>query len=201
MLLDRHADRAYAELRRKLCSRRYRTLLAGWKKFLEQSVPRRPRAARALTPIGELAGRRIWKAYRRTLKEGRAIRPDSPAENLHELRKTCKKLRYLLEFFRSLYPPEKLRPLIKQLKGFQDYLGEFQDIHAQIDTLHRFSLEMRKMDSVPTDTLLAMGALLGQLDRRQSALRESFSERFEQFSRNQARFRELFDRHRETAEG
>lgn len=48
------------------------------------------------------------------------------------------------------------------------------------------------------DTLLAMGALL---DRRQSALRESFSERFEQFSRNQARFRELFDRHRETAEG
>lgn len=201
VLLDRHADRAYAELKRQLGSRRYRTLLVGWKKFLEQPVPRRPRAAAALTPVGELANRRIWKVYRRALKEGRAIKPDSPAEDLHELRKTCKKLRYLLEFFRSLYPPEKLRPLIKQIKGFQDHLGEFQDIHAQIDTLHRFSLEMRDMDSVPTDTLLAMGALLSQLDRRQSALRESFSERFEQFSRNQARFRELFDRHRETAEG
>jgi CHAD domain-containing protein len=199
--LERHAGLAHEELARQLASRRYRRLLADWTKFLEQPVPRRPHAARALTPIGELADRRIWKTYRRALKEGRAIRPDSPAESLHELRKTCKKLRYLLEFFRSLYPPDRLKQLIKQLKGLQDYLGEFQDIHAQIDTLHRFSLEMRDMNSVPTDTLLAMGALLGHLDRRQTALRERFSEHFEQFSRNHTHFKELFARHRATAEG
>ena len=201
LFLERHADMAYAELSRQLGSQRYRTLLTGWKKFLDQPVPCRPRAACALMPIGELADRRIWKVYRRALKQGRAIRPDSPAENLHELRKTCKKLRYLLEFFRSLYPPDRLKQLIKQLKGLQDYLGKFQDTHAQIDTLHRFSLEMRDMNSVPTDTLLAMGALLGHLDRRQTELRESFSERFEQFARNQARFREFFARQQEIAQG
>lgn len=201
--LQQNAENAHVELARKLSARRYRTLLASWRKFLETPVPKRPRAVHALRPIGTLADRRIWKTYRRVLKQGRAIRPDSPAESFHELRKTCKKLRYLLEFFQSLYPPEKVRPLIKLLKGLQDQLGAFQDIHAQIDTLHQFSLTMRRMALVPTDTLLAMGALIGQLDGHQKALRESYAERFDEFTQagNQARFRQLFARQRKTEDG
>ena len=38
------------------------------------------------------------------VKMGTAIDDDSPAEDLHELRKVGKELRYLLEFFASLYP-------------------------------------------------------------------------------------------------
>ena len=39
------------------------------------------------------------------LRDGGAITPASPPESLHELRKRCKELRYLLEFFGSLYDP------------------------------------------------------------------------------------------------
>ena len=68
--------------------------------------------------------------YRRVLKERRAIADDSPAEDLHELRKSCMKLRYLLEFFRSLYPRKQERALILKLKVLLDNLGNLQDLEV-----------------------------------------------------------------------
>ena len=65
------------------------------------------------------------------MKEGEAIDDDSPARALHDLRITCKKLRYLLEFCQSLYPPKEIERLIKSLKTFQNVLGEFQDTELQ----------------------------------------------------------------------
>ncbi|HSQ57152.1 MAG TPA: CHAD domain-containing protein, partial [Gemmata sp.] len=103
------------------------------------------------------ASRRIWKLYRRVLREGAAITPASPPEAIHDLRKTAKKLRYLMEFFRSLYPTDKIGPLVKILKGLQDHLGAYQDVHVQIGQLRQFSAELRQADA-PTETLLALGA-------------------------------------------
>ncbi len=53
----------------------------------------------ATMPIGELAGERIRKVYRRMVQMGRAIDDSSPPEAYHELRKKGKELRYLLELF------------------------------------------------------------------------------------------------------
>ena len=61
----------------------------------------RPDAAR---PVADVAGERIAKVYRQMVKMGSAIDDDSPHEALHDLRKKGKELRYLLEFFASLYP-------------------------------------------------------------------------------------------------
>ena len=101
---------------------------------------------------------------------------------------------YLLEFFRLLYPPEEVNRPIKHLKRLQDYLGDFQDVHARIGMLQAISHEMREDKAVPTDALLAMGVLLSVLDRRQAKLREDFPEHFEPFTRarNRQRFRALF---------
>jgi CHAD domain-containing protein len=194
--LERHASLVHADMARQLHSRKYRKLLADWRKFLAAPCPKRPSAANAAIPIETLANLRIWKLFRRVIKEGRSIHPETPAEHIHELRKTCKKLRYLLEFFRPLYPPEDINRPIKQLKKLQDYLGEFQDVHARIDMLKRISQAMRDDRTVSTDTILALGVLLGSLEKRQKKLRGEFSERFEPFAgnSNRARFRELFRR-------
>ena len=69
------------------------------------------------------------------VKMGRAIDDDSPAEDLHELRKVGKELRYLLEFFASLYPADVVKPFVKTLKGLQDQLGRFQDREVQANAL------------------------------------------------------------------
>jgi len=192
--LEHHADLAHAELARQIHSPRYRALLADWRKFLSAPSPRRPTAPQALAPIKEIADGRIWKLFRRALKQGRAITPDTPAEPIHALRKTCKKLRYLLEFFRGLYPADEINRPIKQLKKLQDYLGDFQDVHARIGMLQGVSHEMRKDSTVSTEALLALGVLLAALDRRQDKLRGAFPEHFDPFAhpRNRARFRQLF---------
>ena len=75
---------------------------------------------------------------------GKAIDDDSPAEDLHELRKVGKELRYLLEFFASLYPPEVVKPFVKTLKGLQDQLGRFQDHEVQANALRELAPEVKR---------------------------------------------------------
>jgi len=192
--LENHCDFAHGELTRQIHSARYRALLADWRKFLLANSPKNPQAPNALMPIKQIADKRIWKLFRRVLKQGRGICKDTPAENIHELRKTCKKLRYLLEFFRDLYPAEGIDKPIKKLKKLQNYLGDFQDVHARIAMLRGISHEMRKNTTVHTDALLALGVLLANLDNRQSGLRKAFSDHFRPFAhaRNRERFRGLF---------
>lgn len=192
--LERHATLAHRQLAKQLRSRRYALLLGSWRKFLDAPCPKRPSAPLALAPIKTLADRRIWKLFRKVLRQGLAIQPDSPPESIHRLRKTCKKLRYLLEFFRDHYPADEIKTSIKQLKKLQDYLGDFQDAHARIAMLTMIGLEMRQDPEVPTKALLACGMLLHVLHRQQQLLRDTFPRYFKPFakSQNRTRFRLLF---------
>lgn len=187
------AAAAHTQLNRYLESAAYRRLMASWSEFLAAPAPQRPRAEKALVPIGEVADRRIWKLYRRVLNEGGAIGTNDPPERLHDLRKTCKKLRYLMELFRGLYPAVRIGPLVKILKSLQDHLGEYQDAHVQITELRRFAEDLRA-GGAPTDTLLALGALLDGLHKREQNLRAGFEARFAEFAEDshQRRFRQLF---------
>jgi CHAD domain-containing protein len=192
-LLRRRAETSHARLNRYLASAAHRRLIRGWEIFLDTPPPRRPTAARAPLPIHDLASRRIWKLYRRVLREGAAITPASPPEAIHDLRKTAKKLRYLMELFRGLYPADKIGPLVKILKGLQDHLGEYQDVHVQIGQLRQFSAELRRADA-PTETLLALGALLERQYMREKVLRDGFEAAFAEFAEDghRRKFRQLF---------
>jgi CHAD domain-containing protein len=192
--LQRHWQIEQKTMVKALDSARYRRLLSSWRKFLETPVRQRSTLPNARRPVYEIACKRIRRVYKLILKEGRAIEADTPAEALHELRKTAKKLRYLMEFFQSLFPAGRIKRLINILKALQDNLGDFQDFEVQVQTLKRFSEQMVEEDAVPARTLLAMGMLIEGLERRQHQARVEFSERFTAFSLpdNQARFQELF---------
>ena len=172
---------------------RHRRFLDAWERYLERPAPAKPRAPLALTQIDELVGRRIWKLYRRLRREGKAIGPDSPPEHLHELRKTAKKLRYQMEMFQSLFPPDDLRPLLRRLKALQVSLGDYQDLSVQSGHLRDMAGVLREQQA-PTDALLSVGALIGQLLARETALRGECSEQFAEFAAGKARrgFRRLF---------
>jgi CHAD domain-containing protein len=170
------------KLSKTLHSARYQRLIESWRQFLESPVPARPTVANAARPILAVASERTWKMYKRVINEGLAIDDDSPPENVHELRKSCKKLRYLMEFFNSLYPEDKISKLIKALKQLQTNLGDYNDLHVQIDSLEQFSKLMMKHEHPPPETLLAMGTLIESLDQRQKAVRHEFDNRFKQFS-------------------
>lgn len=134
-------------------------------------------------PLGALAGQRLGWAYRRLAKRGAAITDTSPASDLHRLRKRGKELRYLLEFFAALYDSAKAGPLVRDLKGLQDCLGEFQDCEVQTGALRGFAEDLAADGKAPAATLLAMGELTEQLRRRQDAARREFGARFARFAR------------------
>ncbi len=192
--LQKHRKQAHERLLHALDSDRYRNLMADWDAFLNQPLPDHPDASHALLPIERLARRRIRRVYRGILRKGRAITPESPAEALHDLRKQCKKLRYLLEFFQSLFPQEQIKGLIRILKRLQDNLGEFQDTEVQQRRLREFSREMIREGDAGADTLLAMGVLIQNLEHRRNQARKAFARCFARFDnrKHRKRFKTLF---------
>jgi CHAD domain-containing protein len=168
---------AYADLARGLRSARLRRLTSGWRAALADVRPvrRRPTAA-------QLAAERIGAAQRRALAVGRLIHPASPAESLHELRKRCKELRYLVEMFGSLHDPAERWQAVRELKLLQDCLGEFQDAEVQKAEIRAFAAQMMADRSAPAATLLAMGEIAAGLTLRQRQARSEFHGRFAGFA-------------------
>ncbi len=185
-------QKAHKELAKKLRSAKYLTTIYEWEQYLKAHAPLKPVELNAKLTIKQLADRRIWKSYKRVLKEGSAITGESPSEALHELRKSCKKLRYLMEFFQSLYSEDQIKHFIKNLKGLQEVLGNFQDYAVQENTLKLFSEEMLN-NNVHANTLLAMGVLIQNLDTLRGNARKDFSAKFSTFKHeeNHSAFKSL----------
>ncbi len=180
-LLVREQHRASRELARHLRSARYRRLCTEWTRWQADPAPGKlgPRAG---APIGDLADTRIGRVGRRVLRAGADIRADSPSESLHDLRKRCKELRYLVEFFGTFYNRAATDGLVSTLKGLQDNLGEFQDTAVQRTAVDHFAELLLADGAAPATTLLALGRLGGVLEQRQLRARAEFAERFAAFA-------------------
>jgi len=179
-----------------LTARRYRDLVRDWSAFLEGGSEEHPKARNAPRPIRELASRRIRRVFRRMVERGRAIDEDTPAEALHDIRIRGKKLRYLLEFFRSLYEPGAMTALVRELKRLQDNLGDFNDFQVQREALTRYAEEMAAEGLASPGTATAMEHLVARLAQGQAEERRRFADIFDRFASqsNQRTFERLFGR-------
>jgi len=167
-----------------LDSARYRELVAGWERFLAERAgggedPWPAEAARAALSV---ASERIRRRFERVLERGARLDAGSRPEKLHRVRIDCKKLRYLLEFFRSLFPPGEIEPLVKELKRFQDNLGDFNDYSVQQETLSRGAAAMQQQGSAGAASLVLVGRLVEKLEALKQKERARFAKRFARFS-------------------
>lgn len=137
----------------------------------------------------------IWKRYRKVCKLAAIITADTADEQVHELRILCKKLRYLMEFFAPVFPPRKLKLLLKPLKDLQDNLGLFNDYSVQQvalqNVMDHHPSKGRKQDLVLAQSI---GALIAVLHGRQKEEREKVASTFARFDspETQLMFRDLF---------
>lgn len=85
-----------------------------------------PQAATSTKALRETVSKRLRKLYAQSLKSGtdfaRLAEPDR-----HRIRKRLKRLRYLGELMRPLYPAGKVDRFVDALKQLQDALGAYQD--------------------------------------------------------------------------
>jgi CHAD domain-containing protein len=109
-----------------LASRRYGKFKRTWRRNLDRLIAKPGRRG-----LHKPAAKALKKAYRRVIKQVARLQDHIELEAFHELRKRCKRLRYRLDAFRSLYPTEEVQLAIRTLKDFQDALGRINDLHVQ----------------------------------------------------------------------
>ena len=196
--LARRRAREFKALAAAMRAPRFRTLTEHWRKALvevrDAATPPKRRQVRHLT-AAELATTRTTRVFRKVAAQGGAITQDSAPQSLHDLRKRCKELRYLLEFFAPLYDPVAYKKVIGDLKQLQDCLGEFQDSEVQREEIRVLADAMLAERAAPAATLLAMGEIAAKLAEAQAEARADFSRRFARFAgpEGQQRVRTLLD--------
>ena len=192
--LRKKRSKALQKVINGLKSKKYEKILKNWETFLNQPRQDDEAAPNAAIPIVDLACKRIYKKYRSVVKAGNLILEHNEDEMLHVLRIHCKKLRYLMEFFSSLFPRKKINVLIEQLKKLQDNLGDFNDLCVQEEYLLNITKELPATHRRLKKTLVAIGSLVGTLDRERQMVKNAFAETFTDFAspRNKELFKELF---------
>jgi CHAD domain-containing protein len=174
--LDADRAAAHEELATALRSERVVALLRRWSDWLDTRHDPADGGPHADRPVSDVVRRRIEKAQTRLIEHGRAITPATPAEDVHELRKDAKKLRYLLECFGDLLPATPRKAFVKRLKALQDNLGRHQDAEVHVAQLRQAVSELP--EGTAPETYVAIGQLIEQLDEIRQGARDEFAERF-----------------------
>ncbi len=166
---------------------------AGELPVLSDAVEPRPHRLRFVAPLLIYERLNAVQAY-----EGWVTGPDVPLERLHALRIAAKGLRYTLEFFEEILGAEA-RPLIEQIKGLQDHLGDLQDAVVASTLLRDFLTwgtwgpgpsTGGKKRAVSSEPIIAPG-VAAYLAARQAELQELINTFPQTWSRIQAQsFRE-----------
>jgi CHAD domain-containing protein len=195
--IDPAAWQALDPLRRALASRRvharrrlgdalkgerYKSLKEKWAAFAADpgAWGRDPQPS-----LGAIVSSRIGKAYRKVHASGRGIDRHTPNAEIHALRIECKKLRYLLELFGTLYQKKSIDNIVKHLRVLQDVLGDFNDVDVQTHVMndfahHRLGARSRSKQQSP-ETLVATGRMLQHLEYEHEKLRKHFRSAFAKF--------------------
>jgi CHAD domain-containing protein len=172
---------AHAELAAQLSSPRASAAVDAWSEWLDGPVDVTALGDRGLEPLPKTVGRRVRRAHRRMVERGRTIKPSTPAETVHELRKDAKKLRYVIECFGGLYDKAARTAFVSRLKALQDTLGAHQDAEVHANALRTIADDPGRRWSA--DTLMAIGQLVERLEQRRAASRDELADRFGAFDR------------------
>ena len=176
-LLEQRQAAAHVELAEALVDPAGRAFMDEWRRWLADPNCGEQPGAQADEQLADVVAKRIRRAHERLVEAGRLIRPDTPAENVHDLRKHAKKLRYLIECFASVLADRPRKEFVRRLKVLQDNLGVHQDAEVHVATLRAIAVDLHDVGE-SSETLVAIGQLTERIDQRRLAARAEFAERF-----------------------
>lgn len=126
-------------------------------------------------PVLSVAKSLLIKRYRKIETMSADLDSKSDDEDVHDIRKEFKKLRYLIEFFIELLPRKRTARLVNRLKKLQVTLGEFNDYCVQIEFLQGFSNDER------IEMTKALSGLIAIVHQRQLETRQQVEMALAQF--------------------
>ena len=122
---ERRAKAAHATAERKLDEPSFTSLVLGLAAWAHEAHTLGDK--RFLRPLADLAPNLLDRLLIKAEKRGRGVHADSPAADLHPLRKSLKKLRYGVEFFAAVYPRKSAKDYVKSLKRVLRAQGAIND--------------------------------------------------------------------------
>ena len=180
--LQRERAHAWRTLVRRLRSKTYADILARWEAFLVQPPAPDASAANASRPILAVARKRLRRRCRSVVQLGTDLLAEPDGQSLHALRIACKKLRYVLEFFVSLFPGKNTAILVEHLRTLQDHLGRWHDIVVQQEDLHHFAMTFAGPDQQAHNTLRAIYSLIHILEAEKQTVGQMLPAMFTAFA-------------------
>jgi len=180
--LQQERTKAFRTLVRRLRSKTYADILRRWEAFLTQPPAEDAAAANASRPIIEVARKRIRRRCRSVVQLGTDLLAETDSQRLHALRIACKKLRYVLEFFASLFPGKKTAMLVEHLRTLQDNLGRWHDIVVQQEDLRHFAATFSGPDQQAHSTLQAIDSLIIILEEEKQTVSQALPAIFSAFA-------------------
>ena len=181
----------YLKLKRKsenalvvkmLKSVKYKRIIGEWEFYLNKKIYVRNLTVTEKQPIIIIARNVICQRNQKVLEFGKNILITPSNELLHRLRIAGKKLRYLLEFFNSLFPQTEMQILIKKLKKLQDNLGDYHDLAVHQEILEKFKEQLTTQESGEKETILTLEILTRKLNEKQKLVKKDFFETFRIYS-------------------
>ena len=163
-----------------LDSPRYQTLLAAWQRFLAQPAAFASTAPDARRPLAEVVARRAWRLSKRLARSAEAIDEHSDPAELHEVRITAKKLRYLIDVTSSFYDADDLECVLTPLKKLQRVLGDFNDAVVQETRLLELARTVGAAGG-PASAVLTLGRLAERSRQRRDRLYPEAADQLHQF--------------------
>jgi len=134
---ERHRLAAYATLQHYLASAEFRRMITGlavlakarpWEAAgLVGDAEAARRAELQTAPLASFAARALERRLRRLHSALDGDVETSPAETLHRLRLSGKRLRYAAEFFVPLFSGRGARRFVRRLATLQEHLGHLND--------------------------------------------------------------------------
>jgi CHAD domain-containing protein len=184
----------YIKLVQAIHSPRYFRFKIFLRNYSNRPTAKRTLLGNAKVPITVNCDKRIWRVLKRVIKTGDNITKHSTDEELHDMRKKCKNLRYLLEFCRNAYLEKDVTRLIHELKQLQDSLGEYHDYSVEIIATQDLTRQMRIGHNINENAEQAINCLIDNIQQKQHKARKKYKKAFAKLSskENQSTFKRLF---------
>ena len=144
--------------------------------------------------IREVAEQIIFNRYEKVVRFNRNLPAVLADEYLHRVRIECKKLRYVLEFFQSLFDVKPVKSLVKKLRELQDTLGEYNDLRLQQNRLKTYLYIQTRRGKTSSNLNKAINYLMNRIQQRKNELQLIFREQFADFCKplRQQQLAEIF---------
>ncbi|MBN2241639.1 MAG: CHAD domain-containing protein [Acidobacteria bacterium] len=116
--------------------------------------------------ISDLLAPAILKRYQKIAQDTAKIEGEIKPNQLHGLRVSFKKLRYLVDFFPQLLCRDPVKPLLKDLKKLQTLLGRYNDLCV----LEALLLGQARQHPGDSAALMTLGAIIMQAHQKRDRL-------------------------------